>query len=227
MIEATAELPRPPLYGLASCRVGTDYLDFEIGWPEFERDTAWAQSVLQRAGLQHGDMVLMTVTNWESPWASPVTHALRSLGVTYVTAEVFAWDVRRVLMFLQRFPIKAIFGLSGQTLTALDEAGAPISELLADVDLIWARPKAAAALRGEWPAVLPYARFGPALAVGVPGLTGALVNGDEWDVAATERGLLVSNAAERATEFRDVATGFHGTALRIGDEIVVHGEPVE
>jgi hypothetical protein len=226
MIEATAELPRPPLYGLASCRVGTEYLDFEIGWPEFERDTTWAQTVLQRAGLQRGDMVLITVTNWESPWASPVTHALRNLGVTYMTAEVFAWDVRRVLMFLKRFPINAIFGLSGQTLTALTEAGAPTSELLGGIDLIWARPKAAAILRDGCPAALPYARFGPALALGLPGLTGALVNGNEWDVAATERGLLVSNSAERATEFRDIATGFHGTAIRNGHDIVVHGGPV-
>jgi hypothetical protein len=227
MIEATAELGRPPLYGLASCVVGTQHLDFEIGWPEFERDIAWAESILQRAGLRRGDMVLTTVTNWESPWSSPITHALRNLGITYTTAEVFAWDVRRVLMFLQRFPIKAIIGLGGQTLTALNEAGAPMHELLAGVELIWARPKAAVALSGERAKVLPYARFGPALALGLPGQAGALVNAKEWHVDSTEHGLVVSNIADRATRFQAVATGFRGTVTPVGDEIAVYGEPVQ
>jgi hypothetical protein len=227
MIEATAELARPPLYGVASCRVGTQYLDFEIGWPEFERDVTWAESVLRRAGLGHGDLVLITVTNWESPWASPVVHALRNLGITYATADVFAWDVRRVLMFLQRFPIKAIIGLGGQTLTALNEAGAPVHDLLANVELIWARPKAAAALGNERAKVLPFARFGPALAMGLPGHKGALVNAKEWNVTSTEHGLVVSNAVTRATEFRDIPSGFRGTATPVGDEVAVYGEPVQ
>lgn len=226
MIEATAELGRPQLYGMASCRIGSQYLDFEIGWPEFERDTDWAESLLRRAGLRRGDMVLCTMTNWESPWTSPVVHALRRLGVTYAPAEVFAWDVRRVSMFLQRFPIKAVIGLGGQTLTALNEAGASVHELLAGVELIWARPKAAAALGDEHAKVLPFARFGPALAMGLPGQVGALVNGREWDVSATEQGLLVSNVAERATEFRAIPAGFRGTATPVGDEIAVYGEPI-
>lgn len=226
MIDATADLDRPPLYGLASCLVGLQHLDFEIGFPEFERDTAWAQSVLQRSGLRSGDMVLMTVTNWESPWASPIAHALRNLGITYVTAEVFGWDVRRVLMFLQRFPIKAVIGLSGQTLTALTEAGAQTAELLSRTELIWARPKAAAALAEIRRDVLPYARFGPALALGLPGVRGGAVNAKEWDVTSAEAGLVVSNIAERATTFRKIASGFRGTVTAVGDELAVYGEPI-
>jgi hypothetical protein len=226
MTDAAVALPRSPIYGLASCRVGNEYLDFEIGWREFERDTAWAESILRRAGLTRGDMALTTLTNWESPWGSPVVHALRNIGVTYLPAEVFAWDVRRVLMFLQRFPVKAIVGLGGQTLTALTEAGAPVTELLSGVDVIWARPRAAVMLGEHRAVVAPFVRFGPALAMGLPGQTHALLNAREWDVAATERGLLVSGVAPRATTFRDVATGFRGTAVRIEDEIAVSGEPV-
>lgn len=225
MTEAAAQLPRPPLYGLASCRVGTDYMDFEIGWSEFERDIDWAESMIRRAGLQRGDMVLTTFTNWESPWASPVTHALRRVGITYMTAEVFGWDVRRVLMFLQRFPVKAIIGLGAQTLTALAEAGVSVSDLFAGVDIIWARPRAVVSLRENQSTSLPFVRFGPALAMGLPGQPGALVNAREWDVTATGQGLVVSSVSERATTFRDVATGFDGTATRIGDDIVVNGEP--
>jgi hypothetical protein len=227
MTEAAAALPRSPLYGLASCRVGTEFMDFEIGWPEFDRDTVWAESVLRRAGLGRGDMVLTTLTNWESPWTSPVTHALRRLGITYMTAEVFAWDVRRVLMFLQRFPVKAIIGLGTQTSTALSEAGVSLPELLAGVDVIWARPRAVAVLREHHSTVLPLVRFGPALALGLPGQAGALVNAKEWDVSTTEQGLAVSGVAERATAFRGVITGFRGTATRVDDDIVLNGESAQ
>lgn len=226
MLDAAAHIARPPLYGLAHCRVGVEYVDFEIGWPEFERDTAWAETLLRRAHLTRGDMVLTTLTNWESPWGSPVIHALRNLGVTYLPAEVYAWDVRRVLMALQRFPIKAIVGLSGQTLTALGETGTPVAHLLSGVEAIWARPRAAIALEEHRSVVAPYVHFGPALAMGLPGQTHALVNAAEWNVSATDRGLVVSTAAERATTFCEVATGFRGTATRIGDEIAVAGEPI-
>jgi hypothetical protein len=221
MTEAAAQLPRSPLYGLASCKVGTTYLDFEIGWPEFERDTQWAEAHLRRAGLGRGDMVLTTLTNWESPWTSPVVHALRRIGVTYLTAEVFAWDVRRVWMFLQRFPVKAVIGIGGQTLTALTEAGAPVHELLGKLDIIWARPNAFGALQAHRSRVLPFVRFGPALAMGRPGDSTALINADEWNVVETADGLVVSNVAQRAATFLDIVTGFRGTATHLGDEIAV------
>jgi hypothetical protein len=225
MIDAAAELPRAELYGLASCIVGTELMDFSIGWPEFERDTQWAVSMLRRAGLKRGDMVLTTLTNWESPWTSPVVHALRTLGITYMTAEVFAWDVRRALMFLQRFPVRAIIGLGGQTLNAMANTGAPVRDLLCDVEFIWARPNAAVTLAEHHPQVLPFVRFGPALAMGLPGQRNALVNAEEWDIVESANGLLVSSVATRATDFRKIATGFNGATTRLGDEIAVTFAP--
>jgi hypothetical protein len=222
MADAALELPRSPVYGLASCIVGTRFMEFEIGWPEFERDTAWAESMLRQSGLSRGDMVLCTLTNWESPWGSPIVHALRNIGVTYATAEVFAWDVRRVVMFLQRFPIKAIIGLGGQTLTALSDADLPIAPLLDGVESIWARPHAVGALAQQRDRVAPFVRFGPALAMGLPGSPAALVNANEWDIAQNPDGLTVSNIAPRASEFKDIPTGFTGRVDRTDDTLSVH-----
>lgn len=221
MADAAALLPRSEVYGLASCRVGTQFMEFEIGWPEFERDTAWAQGQLERAGLRRGDMVLTTMTNWELPWTGPVVHALRNLGVTYLTAEVFAWDVKRVVMFLQRFPVRAMIGLSGQTLHAMVESGAPVDELLNGPEFIWARPNAIRSLDAHRAQVLPFVRFGPALAMGVPGRTDALLDAAEWRVTDTAHGLAISNVAERAAQFRNIDTGFSGTARRDGSEVAV------
>jgi hypothetical protein len=221
MTDAALELPRPPIYGFASCRVGTRVMEFEIGWPEFERDTAWAEAMLRRSGLSRGDMVLCTFTNWESPWASPVVHALRNIGVTYTTAEVFAWDVRRVSMFLQRFPIKAIIGLGGQTVSALADADPPIAQLFDGVEIIWARPNAVGALTEHRDRVVPFVRFGPALAIGLPGSPAGLVNAREWDVTNSPDGLTVSNIVPRATEFKGIPTGFNGRVQRVDDTLAV------
>jgi hypothetical protein len=220
MTAAAAQLPRPPLYGIGSCRVGTDYLDFEIGWDEFERDTDWAETIVQMAGLASGDMVLVTAANWESPWVSPVVHALRRIGVTYLTAEVFNWDARRVSMFLQRLPVKALLGLGAETLTALAADQPPVGELLKDVEFIWARHDALAQLSDAGPAVAPFIRLGPALAMGVPGRPGALVDGKEWHVETDDRFLVVSNIAERATTFNRVQTGIRGTVRSVEDNLI-------
>ena len=221
MTAAAAQLPRTELYGFASCRVGTQFMEFEIGWSEFRRDIAWAQRLLGRAGLRRGDMVLTTMTNWESPWTSPVVHALRNLGVTYLTAEVFAWDVKRVMMFLRRFPVRAVIGLGGQTLSALSEAGASANELFTGLDLIWARPNAIDVLAERNIDALPFVRFGPALAMGAPDRSEALLDANEWAVSETDGGLVVSGVAERLTRFCDIETGFHGSARRDGGEVAV------
>ena len=131
MTEAAKTLPRAPLFGIASCPVGaTGLLEFEIGWDEFERDVQWAESLIRSSGLGPGDLVLITISQWEGPWTTPVVTALRRIGVTYLTAEVWNFDARRTSMFLQRLPVKAVFGLAGDTLAALDNEDPPLAELL-------------------------------------------------------------------------------------------------
>jgi hypothetical protein len=197
MIEATADLPRPPLYGIASCRVGTEYLDFEIGWPEFERDTDWAESILRQAGIQPHDLVLATLS---------------------MTAEVYGWDARRVSMFLHRFPVTAVVGLGSPTLVALNAGQPPLAELLETVKVVWARADAIADLAPHPPAVMPFVRLGPALAMGVPGRAGVLVNAREWHIEVDNGQLLVSNVAERATRFTRYPTGTRGSVIAADDD---------
>src|SRR5215213_11942989 len=80
MTAAAVSLPRAPLFGIASCPVGPNTLEFEIGWDEFERDVDWAESLLRSTGLGPGDLVLITISQWEGPWTTPVVHALRRIG---------------------------------------------------------------------------------------------------------------------------------------------------
>ena len=84
MAAAAADLPRAGLYGIASCKVGADFCDFEIGWGEAERDMAWAEAVLRTTDLGGNDIALVTLPNWEGLWFSPLLAALRTCGLVGV-----------------------------------------------------------------------------------------------------------------------------------------------
>lgn len=221
MTAAAMALPRAPLVGIASCPVGPNTLEFEIGWDERERDVDWAESLLRSAGLGHGDLVLITIKPWEQPWTSPVVHALRRIGVVYLTAEVWNFDARRTSMFLQRLPVKAIFGLGGETISALESERPPIAELLRNVEMVWSRPDAVSRLSGMAPQVLPFVLLGPALALGVPGRPGVVVNAAEWAVDSEAGELVVSNVRDRATRFDRVPTGVRGSPRSVADGAIM------
>lgn len=220
MLAAAAGLPRPPLFGVATIRHADTEIDFEIGWEEFGRDTAWAESVLTTAGLRAGDIVLVNGPNSEGPWISPVVNALRRIGVTYLCSEIFGFDARRTSMFLQRLPVRAIIGLSGETVVALGEQEPPIGELMRNVETIWARLDAVPHLSGVAPAVVPFVRLGPALALGIPGRNGAFANAAEWAIEQGAGQLLVSNAGDRATVFDRVPTGVAGSVRGVADGLI-------
>ena len=217
MTAAAATLPRPPIYGIGQLHTGTESLDFEVGWDEFERDLDWAETQMRSAGLESGDLVLLTLDSWELPWAGPVVHALRRIGVIYLTAEVWSFDARRTSMFLQRLPVKAIFGLGGETLSGLESQEPPIAELLENVQIVWARTDAMDRLSGMAPKVSPFVRLGPALALGLPGGPGVVVNAAEWTVDVDDGELVVSNKRERATTFDRVPTGVRGSVISAAD----------
>jgi hypothetical protein len=217
MTAAASTLPRSPVFGIVSCPVGPTIHEFEIGWDEFERDLDWAESLLRSAGLGRGDLVVVTISQWEGPWATAVVRALRRIGVIYLNAEVWGFDARRTSMFLQRLPVKAIFGLGGETLTALESEQPPIAELLDGVEIVWARPDAAPRLGDVAPQILPYVMLGPALALGIPGSPGVVVNAAEWTVDSERGELVVSNARQRRTTFDRVPTGVRGSVRSAAD----------
>jgi hypothetical protein len=221
MTLAANTFPRPPLFGIASCPVGPNIIDFEIGWDEIEREVDWTESLLRSAGLGPGDLVLLTISQWEGPWTKPLVRALRRMGAVYLCAEVWGFDAPRTSMFLQRLPVKAVFGLGGETLTGLESAEPPIAELLQNVEIVWARMDALPRLGDIARQVLPYIMLGPALALGIPGRPGVVINADEWTVDSDDGELLVSNARQRAATFDRVPTGLRGAVLSVADGAVI------
>lgn len=210
MLAAVKDLPRAPLYGIASCPVGTQFCDFEIGWGEVERDTAWATTILSAAGLVKGDFVITTMASWEDAWSAPVIDALRALGVTFLPAEIFGWDARRFVHFIKALAPKAAIGLGAETIDNIAQFDADVAGLLRSLPLVWARDDALQKLDELGVAAHAYVRLGPALALGLPGV-GTLVNPAEWSVVSDGGRLLVSTVGDRAASFTEVDSGLKGT----------------
>lgn len=205
-----ALLPKAPIYGIGRYEIGSDHFDFEIGWPEFERDADWAQSRLTKAGVAAGDMVLITAAPWEAPWAAPVVRALKKLRAIYMPAEIFGFDAARSAAFLQQFPIKAVVGLGSETVDGWAERELSVADLLADVQIVWVRPETCARLPEMRSRVAPFIKVGPALALGLPGQTSASLSAEEWRITNSNGLLEISSVADRASTFDRAPTGLHG-----------------
>ncbi|MCV7393842.1 hypothetical protein [Mycobacterium paraseoulense] len=210
MAAASVTVPRASLYGIGSCRVGTEFRDFEIGWDEVDRDIEWMTALLREAGLKKGDLAQITLPNWEGPWFTPLIAGLKRIGVVVALAEQFSWDARRVAHFVGSLRPRAYFGLCAETLQGLRGLEIDTAELLSDVEIIWARHDALAETPNLGFSAQPLVPLGPALAVGVPGV-GAVVNTGEWEIRTAEGEFVVSTASDRAMRFTDVGTGIKGT----------------
>ncbi len=186
---------RGELFGIGRYSDQGERVDLEIGWPEFDRDVEWATRVLATWGIAAGDHILLTLPNFEGPWASPVIRALRDLGTVHSNAEPYGWDARRSSTFLRLLPIRAVVGMSAETATALLEQDA--GELLARVPLIWARPAAVAPLRAARLSPAVFAMVGPALGLECPQRAGAHLDPAEWRLDDGPGGVTLRTVGDR------------------------------
>jgi hypothetical protein len=216
MAAALATLPRAPICGIGTYPVESTTADFEIGWDEVDRDTDWAHALLVDTGLRRGDLVLFSTANHEGPWVKPIVRALRRIGAPYATSETYGWDSRRFAMYLRRLPFKAVIGVGGETVAALETQDA--LSLLAGVDLVWARTDAFPRLRANRIDAVHFVPLGPALGLGVPGERGARVNGEEWAVEEIRRRVHVTNRQPRASSFDAADTGVAGQVEAAGHD---------
>lgn len=200
---------RAPIFGIGRFPQGSRIVDFEIGWPEFARDVAWARRLLGTWSIAAGDHVVLTTPNYEGPWTSPLIRVVRELGAVHSNAEPYTWDARRAATFLKLLPVRALIGLSGEAATALLASAESVVSLGA-VPLVWARVDAVLPLRdaGLRPAAL--AMLGPALAAECPQRAGLHLDPAEWQPGVGPAGLTLTTVGDRAYRAQDLPLGFTG-----------------
>ncbi|GAB92268.1 hypothetical protein GORHZ_169_00140 [Gordonia rhizosphera NBRC 16068] len=217
MLEAARRMPRAPIFGIATYQVDGRFVDFTVGWADFDRDIDWAYEQLLAAGVRSDDHVLVTASNHEGPWISPIIRALRRIGATYTPAEVYGWDATRFISLIDRLPITVIIGVAEESLDAVAAQKPDLPEFLRDVRTIWARPGAYDRLVEEGVECLPMVLLGPALGLGhTPAVNEVLIDGAGWDVREVGGELSVSSTSARHDDVTDAPTGVAGRVIETG-----------
>jgi len=217
---AAAALPRARQWGIGRYDLAGQPVYFEVGWDDWQRDTAWARAMLAGHGVgakkgdgEVGGGLIIVGSMAESPWFDPFEAAARELGAPYSIGETYAFEAFRTGMYARRLPVTMIFGIDR---TVAEGLGDELAEVVARVPVIVARPDAAGLLAEAGAAPYLVARVGPAIAVECPYRSGAHLNSAEWTL--TERGgeLFLSTAGPRADQVSQVPVGLRGT-LTQGD----------
>jgi hypothetical protein len=205
---AAASIPRSRLWGIGRYYVDDTPVDFEIGWDDWERDTAWARAMLADHGIGPGSGLVIVGGMPESPWFDPFETAARELGAPYSIGEVYPFEAFRTGMYVHRLPITMIFGINRAIAEAL---GDELADVVAQVGVIVARPDAHPVLQDAGARPFTVTRIGPALAVECPDRAGAHLNGAEWIVTEEDGRLFITSAGSRAHRASRAALGIRGS----------------
>jgi hypothetical protein len=212
---AAAALPRARQWGIGRYDLAGRPVYFEVGWDDWQRDTAWARAMLAGHGVgakkgdgEVGGGLIIVGGMAESPWFDPFEAAARELGAPYSIGETYAFEAFRTGMYARRLPVTMIFGIDRMVAEGL---GDELAEVVARVPVIVARPDAAGLLAGAGAAPFIVTRVGPAVAVECPHRSGAHLNSAEWTVAERGGELFLSTAGPRAHQVSQVPVGLRGT----------------
>lgn len=206
--------PRAPGH-LAGCwaigllRLPGGYQPYPVSLHDIERDTAWARRVFARLGIEAGRPMHLIGTGCDYEILWPYENALIGMKVPFGVAEPVAIDAPRSDMFLRRFRMQAVMGLSGEIVDALVALDRDLQALLGHATLV-ATPQAAATLRAAGLAPWTMLAVGPMFAFESPARDGAAYDEGEWLVEDVDGELLLTSVMARACPFVRLRTGVRG-----------------
>jgi hypothetical protein len=206
---AAESVPRASLWAIGRDHPDGRPADFPISWADWERDTAWASTVLAQHGVGAGTAVLIVGGMAESPWFDPFETAVLRRGGHYSIGEVLPFDAFRSGLYASRLGVELVFGINRAVAEGLGDK--LLVESLGGVRTILARPDAVPILRAGGLSALTVSRLGPALAVECPTGSGAHLNGAEWAVESAAGDLLLTTVGPRAHRIDRERAGVRGT----------------
>ena len=163
--------------GLLRLRDGVQ--PYTVSLRDIERDTAWAESVFRGIGIEAGRPIHLIGTGCDNEILWPYENALIGMKVPFGVAEPVAIDAPRTDMFLRRFRMQAVVGLSGEIVDALIALGRDLAGLLGHSTLV-VLPEAAPKLRAAGLAPWTMVPIGPLYAFESPARDGARYDESEW-----------------------------------------------
>jgi hypothetical protein len=194
---------------------------YTVSLRDIERDTAWARSVFERMGIRSGVPMHLIGAGCDNEILWPYENALIGMKVPFGVAEPVAIDAPRSDMFLRRFRMQAVMGLSGELVNAFVAMGRDLKALLGHSTVV-ALPDAAAALRAAGLEPWVMHPIGPIWAFESPERDGARYDESEWLIEEDAGELLLTAVAPRASALTRLRTGVRGTVVMHGGERRVH-----
>lgn len=198
-------------WAIALLRLPSGYQPYAVSRRDMERDTAWAIKVYRWMGLQAGVPIHLIGAASDNASLWPFENACIHGGIPFGMAEPVRIDSGRTDMFLRRFQMQAVLGLSGEVLDGLLAAGRDLRQLLGASPVLAALPEAHARLRAAGLAPWRMAQIGPVYAFEAPAGGGARYDDSEWLVEEDGGQLLLTSLAPRACPFVRLQTGVRGT----------------
>lgn len=202
-------------------RLPSGYQPYTVSLRDIERDTAWARSVFERIGIRSGVPMHLIGAGCDNEILWPYENALIGMKVPFGVAEPVAIDAPRSDMFLRRFRMQAVMGLSGELVEALLKLGRDLKALLGHSTIV-ALPDAAPALRAAGLAPWTMHPIGPLWAFESPDQDGARYDESEWLIEAHAGELLLTAVAPRACPLVRLRTGVQGRVASHEGERRVH-----
>jgi hypothetical protein len=208
-------------WAIGLLRLPGGFQPYPVSLRDIERDSSWARSVFERVGIRSGLPMHLIGAGCDNEILWPYENALIGMRVPFGVAEPVAIDAPRSDMFLRRFKMQAVMGLSGELVDALIAMGRDLKALLGHSTVV-AQPDAVAALRASALAPWVMHAIGPIWAFESPDCDGARYDESEWLVEEDAGELLLTAVAPRACPLVRLRTGVHGTVVMHGGERRVH-----
>jgi hypothetical protein len=196
-------------WAIGLLRLPGGYQPYTVSLRDVERDTAWAESVFRRIGVERDMPMHLIGTGCDNEILWPYENALIRMKVPFGVAEPVAIDAPRTDMFLRRFRMQAVVGLSGEIVDALLALGRDLKALLAHSTLV-VLPDAAPKLRAHGLVPWTMVPIGPIYAFESRARDGARYDESEWLIEEDGGQLLLTSLAPRACPFVRLRTGVAG-----------------
>jgi hypothetical protein len=193
-------------------------VDYPLSWTDIANDEAWANDMLDLAGVAKGDFAFFSYIYSRSAHTWPWLKAGFDRGARMATGMPTQWDAYRLEMYCRLFEVKFIFGLTPEALDGLEGAGHKLATVFGKVDRIIAVGASWRRLRDA--GLTPWKLFwlGPIIAVDPCDGRGARFDHKQWKLEEDGDRLLVSNLHAREATFDRTPLNAKGRIEVIGGE---------
>lgn len=199
------------VWGVGSAPMAGGLVHYPLSNRDVLADVDWAEGRLRALEVEAGSLIDLVHNYSECGQFWPYYLAAMRLGAQVMNGMATPWDAGRVEMYARRFPLRAVLGVSPQTVEGMAMFGLDAGKVFTTVPVLGARGPAASALEALNLRPHRMTILGPMILIAAPGEDAAAYDAAEWTLETDGDGkILVTSGARRAARYDRLDTGFRG-----------------